>query len=55
MNSAVKKIIYTLRWIVAGIVYLPFQYMNFNPFAVILFGSLLGAIIFWHIDKRLTR
>lgn len=49
----IKKLLYGLRWQIAGIVYpVPVHYLDILWGTIV--GSLIGAAIFWHIDKHLT-
>lgn len=48
-----NKILYMIRWQVAGIVYpLPIYY--FGTLYGTIAGSFIGAFIFWTVDKYLT-
>lgn len=49
-----KKLFYGLRWQIAGIVYpVPVAYLGVLWGTIV--GSLIGAIVFWHVDKYLTK
>ena len=54
MSQNYKKLLYILRWQIAGIVYpIPILYLGIGWGTVT--GSLIGAIIFWRVDKYLTK
>ena len=49
-----KKILYAIRWQISGLVLIPTA-IFFGPLYGVLIGNLIGAIIFWNVDKWLTK
>lgn len=50
----IYKLLYGIRWQLSGIVLIPSVYYYGDVYGVIV-GNLVGAIIFWNVDKWLTR
>jgi len=52
-TKTLNKFLYVLRWQIAGVVY-PLPILWFGIGWGTVAGSLIGALIFWSVDKRLT-
>jgi len=52
-----KYLIYLLRWQISGIVMMPVLMLTKNLGTVIgvIIAQLIGAIIFWFVDKRIFK
>ena len=55
-----RIILYYLRWLLSGIVMLPFLYLfqtysNLNYYITLLILQMIGATIFYNIDKRIFK
>ena len=52
-----KYLVYLLRWQISGIVMMPVLMFTKNLGTVIgvIMAQLIGAVIFWHIDKKIFK
>ena len=49
-----NKFMYGIRWQLSGLVLLPVVWF-LGPVWGVIIGNFIGAIIFWSIDKYLTK
>ena len=49
-----KKILYAVRWQLSGLILIPIV-ATLGPIGGVILGNLIGAVLFWNVDKYLTK
>lgn len=49
-----KRFLYMVRWQLSGLVILPFVLLS-GPTVGVVLGNFIGALVFWYVDKWLTK